>query len=183
MSNSWRPHGLQHSRLPCPSPNPKACSNSCPLSQWCHPIISFSIVPFSSCLQSFSASGSFLMSQPFASGGQRIGTLASASVLPMEIQDWFPLGLQALKRHFTVSSSSLVTQMVKSLPKVWEAWAWSLAQEDPLKKEMATHSSILAWKIPWMEEPGGIQSMGLQRVGHDWATSLSFLSFICKMGW
>ena len=80
-------------RLPCPSPTPRACSNSCPLSQWCHPAISSSIIPFSSCLQSFPASGSFPTSQFFASGGQSIGASASASVLPMNIQDWFSLGL------------------------------------------------------------------------------------------
>ena len=92
MSNSLRPHGLQHARLPCPSPSPRVCSNSCPLSQWCHPIISSSITPFSSGLQSFPASGSFPMSQFFSSGGQCIGALASSSVLPMNIRDWFPLG-------------------------------------------------------------------------------------------
>ena len=89
-------HGLQHTRLPCPSPTPGTCSNSCPSSQWCHPIISFSVVPFSSCLQCFPASGSFLMSQLFTSGGQSIGASASASVLPMNIQDWFPLGWTGL---------------------------------------------------------------------------------------
>ena len=92
MSNSLRPHGLQHARLPCPSPTPGACSNSCPSSRWCHPTISSSVVPFSSCLQSFPGSGSFLVSQFFASGGQSIGVSASASVSPMNIQDWFPLG-------------------------------------------------------------------------------------------
>ena len=91
MSDSLWPHGLQHSRLPCPSPTPRAYSNSCPSSWWCHPTISSSAVPFSFCLQSFPASGSFLMSQFFASGGQSIG--ASASVLPMNIQDRFPLWL------------------------------------------------------------------------------------------
>ena len=88
MSNSLGPHGLEHARLPCPSSTPRACSNSCPLSRWCHPTISSSAVPFSSCLQSFPASGSFLMSWLFESGGQSIG--ASASVLPMNIQDSFP---------------------------------------------------------------------------------------------
>ena len=96
VSNSLWPHGLQHARLPCPSTTPGACSNLCPLSQWCHPTISSSVVPFSSCLQSFSASRSFPMSQFFASGGQSIGVSASASVLPMNIQDWFPLGLTSL---------------------------------------------------------------------------------------
>ena len=86
---------MQHARLPCPSPSPGACSNSCPLSQWCHPTISSSVVPFS-CLQSFPASGPFLMSRLFVSGGQRIGASASASVFPVNIQDWFPLGWTGL---------------------------------------------------------------------------------------
>ena len=88
-----RPQGLQHTRPPCPSPAPGACSNLCPSSRWCHPTISPSVVPFS-CLQSFPASGSFPRSQFFASGGQSIG--ASASVLPLNIQDWFPLGWTGL---------------------------------------------------------------------------------------
>ena len=96
VSNSLRPHGLQHTRLPCPSPSLGVCSNSCPLSWWCHPIISSSVIPFSSCLQSFPASGSFPMSQFFSSGGQSIGASASASVLPMNIRNWFPLGFDLL---------------------------------------------------------------------------------------
>ena len=92
MSDSLRPHGLQHARLPCPSPTPGAYSNSCPSSQWCHPTISYSFVPFSSYLQSFLATGSFSMSRFFTSGGQTIAVSASTSVLAMNIQDWFPLG-------------------------------------------------------------------------------------------
>ena len=92
VSDSLWPHGLQHTRPPCPSPIPGAYSNSCPLSRWCHPAISSSGVPFSSCLQSFPASGSFPMGHFFASGGQSIGGSSSASVLPMNIQDRFPLG-------------------------------------------------------------------------------------------
>ena len=94
MYDSWQPHGLQHARPPCPSPTPEACSNSCSWSQWCHPTISSTIVPFSSCLQA--ATGSFAMSQFFPSGSQSTGVSASASVLPMNIQDWFPLGLTSL---------------------------------------------------------------------------------------
>ena len=90
MSNSLQPHGLQQTRLPCPSPTPAAYSNSCPLSQCCHPTILSSVLPFSSHLQSFPASASFPMSQLFTWGGQRAGVSASASVLPMNIQDWFP---------------------------------------------------------------------------------------------
>ena len=85
-------HGLQHARPPCPSPTPRAYSNSCPLSRWCHPTISSSVIPFTSCLQSFPASGAFPVSQFFTSGGQSVGVSTSASVLPMNIQDWFPLG-------------------------------------------------------------------------------------------
>ena len=92
LSNSLRPHGLQHTRLPCPSPTPGAYSNSCPSSQWCHSTVSSSVGPFSSCLQSFPASGSFPMSQLFTSGDQSTGVSSSTSVLPMNIQDWFPLG-------------------------------------------------------------------------------------------
>ena len=91
VSSSLQPHGLQHTRPPYPSPTPGVCSNSCPLSQWCHPTISSSVVPFS-CLQSFPASGSFQKSHLFASGGQSIGVSASTSVLPMNTQDWSPLG-------------------------------------------------------------------------------------------
>ena len=98
ISDSLRAHGLQHARLPCPSPSPRVCSNSCPLSWSCHPTISSFVIPFSSCLQSFPASGSFPMSQLFASGDQSIGVSASASasVLPVNIQDLFPLGLTGL---------------------------------------------------------------------------------------
>ena len=91
MSDSLRLYGLQHTRLHCVLPTPGACSNSCPSSWWCHPTISSSVVSFS-CLQSFPASGSFPVSQFFTSGGQSIGASASASVLPINIQDWFPLG-------------------------------------------------------------------------------------------
>ena len=110
--------GLQHPRLPCPSPTPRACSSSCPLSRWCHPTISSSALLFSSCLQSFPASGSFPMSQFFTSGGQSIGVSALASVLPMNIQDWFPLewigwislqskGLKSLLQHHSSKASIL----------------------------------------------------------------------------
>ena len=92
VSNSLWPHGLQHARFSCPSPTPRVYSSSCPLSQWCHLTISSSIIPFSSHLQSFPASGSFPMSQFFTSGGQSIGASTSASVLPMNILDWFPSG-------------------------------------------------------------------------------------------
>ena len=92
VSDSLQPHGLQHARPPCPSPTPSVYSHSCLLSRWCHPTISSSVIPFCSCPQSFPASGSFQMSQFFPSCGQSIGIWASASILPVSIQDWFPLG-------------------------------------------------------------------------------------------
>ena len=95
-SDCLQPHGLQYTRLPCPSPATRAYSNSCPSSRWCHPTFSSSIVPFSSHLQSFPASGSFPMSQFFTSQGQSIRVSASASVLPINIQDWLPVGLTVL---------------------------------------------------------------------------------------
>ena len=110
MSDSGS-HRLQHARPPCPSPTPRVYSDSCPLSWWCHATISSSVVPFSSCLQSFPASGSFQMSQLFASG-QSIGVAASASVLPKNIQDWFPWGLTGLilqtKQFWRVFSNTTV---------------------------------------------------------------------------
>ena len=102
-----QPHGLQHTRLPCPSLSPGVCSNSCPLCQRCHPTISSSVIPFSSCHQSFPALGSFPISRLFASGSQSIGASPSASDLPVNIQGWFPLGL-----------TSLITLQFKGLPRV-----------------------------------------------------------------
>ena len=96
MSNSLWPHGLQQARLSCPSPTPRACSNSCPSSRWSHPTISSSVISFSSCLQSCSASESLPVSEFFASGDQSIGASALALVLPVNIQAWFPLGLTGL---------------------------------------------------------------------------------------
>ena len=96
VSDSLRPHGLQYTRIPFPSPTPGACLNSRPLSRWCHPTISSSVIPFSYCLQSCPALGAFPVSQFFTLGGQWMGVSASASLLPMNIQDWFPLGLNGL---------------------------------------------------------------------------------------
>ena len=92
VSDSLRPHKLQRARPPCPSPTPKVHPNSCPLSQWCHPTISSSVIPFSSYPQSFPASGSFQVNQLFTSGGQSVGVSNSTSVIPVNTQDWFPLG-------------------------------------------------------------------------------------------
>ena len=126
MSYSLWPHGLQHAMLPCPSLSPGICSNSCPLSQWCHSTISSSVIPFSSCLQSFPASGSFPLSQLFASGGQSIEASTSAPVLPMNSQGWFPLGLTGLislqfKGLSRVFSNTTVQkhQFFGPLPSLW----------------------------------------------------------------
>ena len=126
VSDSLGPHGLQCARLPCPSPSPRACSNSCPSGQWCHPTLSSSVVLLASCLQSFSASGSFPRSQLFESGGQSIGASASASVLPMNIQDWSPLpwtsliSLQSkgLSRVFS-STTARKHQFFRAQPSLW----------------------------------------------------------------
>ena len=117
MFNSLRTHGLQHARLPCLSPTPGAYS--CPSSQWCHPTISSSVIPFSSHLQSFPASGAFPMSQFFPSGGQSIGVSASASVFPMNIQDWFPLGrtgwISLQSKGLSKVFSNTIVQSINSL--------------------------------------------------------------------
>ena len=119
MSDSLQPHGLQHTRFPCPSLSPGVCSNSCPLSWWCHPTISSCVIPFSSFPQSFPASGSFPVSQLFASCGWSIGITASAWVLPMNIQGWFPLGLTGLisfrPRHSQESSPAPQFESINSL--------------------------------------------------------------------
>ena len=115
VSDALWPHGLQHARFLCPSP-PGVGTNSCPLNQWCHPTIPFSVVPFSSCLQSFPASRSFPVSQFFASGDQSIGVSATASVLPMNIQDSFPLGLtDMISMHTKDSQESSPTPQFKSI--------------------------------------------------------------------
>ena len=128
VSDSLWSHGLQHTRLPCPSPTPTVYSNSCPLSRWCHPTISSSVALFSSCLQSFPVSGSFQISQFFASGGWSIGVSASTSVLPMNIQDWFPLGwtIHNVKYSFNFSRKkdsffflSIYTFWSSSRRKTW----------------------------------------------------------------
>ena len=128
MSYSLRPHGLQHARPPCLSPSPGVHSNSCLLGQWYHPTISSSFIPFSSCLQSFPVSGSFSVSQFFTSGGQSIGASALASILPINIQDWFPLGLtgftsfqsKGLSRVF-FSTTVLKHQFFSAQPSLWSS--------------------------------------------------------------
>ena len=136
VSNFFWPHGLQYTRPPCPSPTPGAYSNTCPSCQWCHPTMSSFVVPFSSCLQSFPAPESFPMSQFFTSGAPSIGVSASASVLPMSIQDWFSLGLtslislksRALSRVFfkpqfkSINSSSLSFLYSPALISIYDYW-------------------------------------------------------------
>ena len=130
VSNSLQPHGLQHARVPCPSPTPRACSNSCPSSQWCHQTISSSVVPFS-CPQSFPASGSFPVSQLSISGGQSIGVSASASVLPVNTKDSSPLGLTGWislqsKGLSRVLSNTTVQkhQFFGTQPSLWSNSLW-----------------------------------------------------------
>ena len=171
VSDSLQVHGLPHTRLPCPSPSPRVCSNSCLLSQWCHPTISSSVAPFSSCPPSFPASGSFPKSWFFASGGQSIGASASASVLPMNSQDWFPLGwtgwisLQSkgLSRVF-LSTTALKHQFFGAQPSLWNAvksstwekrslciltWPWPLLDLCPTRWPHLHASVGWAWKQPY----------------------------------
>ena len=138
LSDTLWPHRLQHARLPCPSLSPGAYSNSCPLSQWCHPTISSSVAPLSSCPQYFPASESVSMNQLFASGDQSIG--ASASVLPMHIQDWFPLGLtglislqsKGLSRVFSSSTTVQNNQFFSTQPSLWSnSHISTILQEKP----------------------------------------------------
>ena len=170
--------------------SPGVCTNSRPLSQWCyqHLILYFPLLILPSISPQLKA---FPMSLLFQLGGQIIGASASASILPMNILGWAPLGLtglisllsKGLSRVFSSTTvqkhqfcgaqpslwTSLVAQMVKNLPAMQETWVWSLGGDDTLEKGMATHSCILAWRIPWTEEPGGLQSVGSQRVSYDWA--------------
>jgi len=135
MHNSLGAHGLQHIRLPCPSPIPGDCSNTCPLNQWCHPIILSSVAHLSSCLQPFPASGSFQMTQFFTKGGQSIGVSASASVFSMNIQDWFPSGL-------TVSPCSLRNSQ-KSSPMPHSSKALILWQSAFFIVQISHHTWLL----------------------------------------
>ena len=136
VSNSLRPHGLQHARPPCPSPTPGAHSNSCPLSRWCHSTISSSVVPFSFCLQSFPASGSFPMSQFFTSGGQSVGVSASASVLPMNTQDRFPIGW-----------TSLISLQSKGLSRVFSNTTVQKHQFFSPQPSLCSNSRIHTWLL------------------------------------
>ena len=146
MSDSLRPHGLQHTRPPCPSPIPGVYSNSCPLSWWCHPTISSSTVPFPSCLQSFPASESFQMSQFFTSGGQTIGVSALASVFPMNTQDWSPLGW-----------TGWITLQSKGLSRVFSNTTAQEHQFFSLQPSLWSNSHIHTWVLEkpqlWLDRP------------------------------
>ena len=136
MSDSLQPHGLQHTRPPCRSPTPGAFSNWCPSSRWCHPSISSSVIPFSSRLQSFPASVSFPMSQFFTSGGQSIGVSASASVLPMNIQDWFPL-----------DRTGWISLLSKGLSRVFSNTAVQKHQFTSTHLSLQSNSHIHTWLL------------------------------------
>ena len=155
MPNSLCPHGPQHTRLPCPSPSSRVCSNSYPLNQWCHPTISSSVIPFSSRLQSIPASGSFPVSQFFTPSGQIIGASASASVLPMNIQDWFPLGLTDLislqsKRLSRVFSNTTVQkhQLFSAQLSLWSnshIHTWLLEKSQPWLNDACWQTNVSAF--------------------------------------
>ena len=146
ISHYLWPHGLQHARLSCPSPTPRVCSNSYPSSWWCHPTISSSVVPFSSCLQSFSASGSFPMSQFFPLGDQSIGVSGSASVLPMNIQGWFPIGwtgwISLQSKGFSRVFSNTTVQKHQFLSAHLSLWSNS-----------HIHTWLLEKPLLWLDRP------------------------------
>ena len=141
-----RPHELQHARLLCPSPTPRTCSNSCSSSWWCHPTISSSVIPFSSRLQSFPASGSFQMSQFFASGDQSFRVSASTSVFPMNIQDWFPLGW-----------TGWISLQFKGLSRVFPNTTVQKHEFFGAQLSSQSNSHIHTWPLenpwPWLDGP------------------------------
>ena len=157
MSDSLRPHESQHARPPCPSPTPGVYSNSCPSSRWCHPAILSSVVPFSSCPQSLPASGSFPMSQFFAWGGQSIGVSASASVLPMNTQDWSPLwwtgwiSLQPKGLSRVFSNTAVEKHQFFSAQLSWQSSShiptWPLEKPEPCQGFINTQSLPCQWLV------------------------------------
>ena len=146
VSDSLRPHELQHPRSPCPSPTPRVHPNPCPLSWWCHPTISSSVFPFSSCPQSFPESRSFQMNQLFSSGGQSIGVSASASVLPMNTQDWSPLGW-----------TGWISVQSKGLSRVFSNTTVQKHQFFSAQLSSQSNSHIHTWPLekpqPWIDGP------------------------------
>ena len=207
MSDSLWPHGLQHSRPHCPSPTPGVYSNSCPLIWWCHPNILSLVIPFSSCPQSFPASGSFPMSQLFTSGGQRIGVSASASVLPMNIQDWFflwdgPVGSPCSPRDSQESSPQPGVKPRPPALVVWHPSRWTtrevpqllVTSRKPFVKELPDcvnfpfTKSRIHGPSPWplwsnLSELSDVLSSGLQprsAPNTSWLPSLSCCAFVFK---
>ena len=147
VSDTLWPHGLQHTRPPCPSPAPGVYPNSCPLSQWCHPTISSSVIPFSSRFQSFPASGSFQMSQLFASGGQSIGVSASASVLSMNIKGWFPLELTGwISLQSKETLKSLLQHHSSKAPILWRS-AFFMVQLSHTYMTTGTTITLTRWTL------------------------------------
>ena len=178
-SDSLWAHGLQHTRLPCPSLSPGVCCNSCPLNSWCYLTISSTAALFSFCFQSFPASGSFPVSQLFPSGGQCIGGSALASVLLVNIQGWFPLGLtglislqsKGLSRVFSNQYGSIhiscnYNYLTTGMDRGWDGW-----MALPTRWTWVWVNSRSWW---WTGRPGVLQFMGSQRVGHDWVTELTW---------
>ena len=193
MSDSLRPHGLQHAKLPCPSLSPRVCSNSCPLSRWGHPIISSSVTPFSSCHQSFPASGSFPMSHLFASNGQSIEALAS--VLPMNIRGWFPLKLTGLISAILAECSKLSYQRsLYSKQPLGNGYSFSFSYRDQLclsatlKDLVALSAKFLFWNSTFSTCAriilcNPVWALGLEGLVKIMATSMSNkLSFVSDSG-
>ena len=157
MSSSLQPHGLQHASLPCPLPIPEICSNLCPLSRWRHPTISSSIVPISSCLQCFPALGSLPVSQFFTSDGQSIRVSAAASVLPVNIQDWFPLRLTGLISLLSIQGTlkSLLQHHTSKASILWHSAFFIVQLSHPFmttgkvivlsRRTLATLYSLFLW--------------------------------------
>ena len=195
MSDSLCPHELQHASLPCPSPSPGLCSNSCTLSQWCHPAISSSVNPFSSCPQYFPTSVSFPISLPLIA--QYVKNLPAMQEDPGLIPGVGRSPGEGLDYPLQYSWTSFVAQQVKNRPAMWEIWVPSLNWEDPLEKGMATHSSVLAWRkfhglcSPWgrkewdlterlslsfsSHQAAKILELQLQRQSFQWIFRVDFL--------
>ena len=166
MSDSLWPHGLQHAWFPCSSPTPWAYSNSCPSSWWRHPTISSSVVPFSSHLQSFPASGSFQISQFFASGGQTIGVSASASVLPMNIQDWSPLGWTGWISLLGGDSQESSPTQFKSTGPSEKMWWLKWKQENPSSPQYTKSNHFIFFFFPTFTSPSHLVNINILWMHH-----------------
>ena len=177
MSNSSQPQGWQRARLPCPSPSPRVCPSSCTLSQWCHPIIWSSVALFSFRLQSFPASGPFPMSWLFASGGQSVGASASALVLPMNIQSWFPLGWTGLNSLLSKGLSRVFSnttvqkhQFFGALPSLWSSshiHTWLLERPHPWLYRPLSARWCLCFLLVWFAIPSTNGSHFVRTLSYD----------------